>query len=81
MQAIQSIFLDKILLRDTLAIDPIIAELKIAIAKELIPKVADIDLKGEYPQTFMRQIGALGSFGQAVPIEWGGSGNGVKAAI
>ena len=81
MQAVQSVFFDKTLLRDTLAIAPIIAELKVAIAKELIPKVTDIDLKGEYPQNFMHQIGALGSFGQAVPTEWGGSGNGVKAAI
>lgn len=80
MQAIQSV-LDKTLSTDTLAIAPIVTELKIVIAKELAPKVADIDLKGEYPQNFMRQTGTIGSFGQAVPTEFGGAGEGVKAAI
>lgn len=75
---IQSVF-DKTL--STLTIEPIIAELKIVIAKELTPKVTDIDLKGEYPQNFMEQIGVIGSFGQAVPTEFGGAGRGVKAAI
>ena len=79
--AVQSLFIDRTLSTDTLAIEPIISELEIAIAKDLAPKVADIDLKGEYPGNFMHQIGAIGSFGQAVPTEFGGAGNGVKAAI
>ena len=79
--AVQSLLLDRTLSTDTLAIEPIISELEIAIAKDLAPKVADIDLKGEYPRDFMHQIGAIGSFGQIVPTEFGGAGNGVKAAI
>ena len=45
--AVQSLFIDRTLSTDTLAIEPIISELEIAIAKDLAPKVADIDLKGE----------------------------------
>lgn len=76
---IQSVF-DKTLSTE-LTIEPIITQLRTVIAKELTPKVADIDLKGEYPQNFMEQIGIIGSFGQAVPTEFGGADRGVKAAI
>lgn len=80
MQTVQSVFA-KTLSTGTLTIEPIIAQLKVVIAKELTPKVTDIDLKGEYPQNFMDQIGVIGSFGQAVPTEFGGAGTGIKAAI
>lgn len=72
--------LDKTLSQDSQAIAPIIA-LRGAIALNLVPKVEDIDLKGEYPRDFMHQVGAIGGFGQAVSPEFGGAGNGLKAAI
>lgn len=56
-------------------------QLNTAIRTELAPIVPDIDLKGEYPRAFMHQIGALGGFAQAVSPEFGGTGNGLRAAI
>ncbi len=72
--------LDQTLSQDSQAVSPIIA-LRYAIALDLAPKVEDIDLKGEYPRDFMHQVGAIGGFGQAVSPEFGGAGNGLKAAI
>jgi alkylation response protein AidB-like acyl-CoA dehydrogenase len=36
---------------------------------------------GEYPEAFMRQVGALGGFKQGTPAEAGGSSEGVKLTI
>ena len=72
--------LNQTLSQDSQAVSPIIA-LRRAIAVDLAPKVEDIDLKGEYPRDFMHQVGAIGGFGQAVSPEFGGAGNGLKAAI
>ncbi len=58
-----------------------IADLKIATQEKLAPKVKDIDLKGEYPQEFMYQIGDLGGFAQTVPQKYGGAGGSVKTAL
>ena len=58
-----------------------IADLKIATKEKLAPKVKDIDLKGEYPQDFMQQIGSLGGFAQTIPEEYGGRNGGVKTAL
>ena len=57
---------------------PVIERLKVAVQKELAPKVKDID-KGEYPQEFMHRIGELGGFAQTVHTN-GGDGS-VKAAV
>ena len=51
------------------------------IAEELAPKVIDIDLKGLYPDTFLRKLGALGGLGGLTPASHGGSGIGLKHAI
>lgn len=51
------------------------------IAEELAPKVIDIDLKGLYPDTFLRKLGALGGLGGLTPTSHGGSGLGLKHAI
>lgn len=72
--------LDQTLSQDSKAITPMIA-LRAAIALDLTPKVENIDLLGEYPRDFMHQVGAIGGFGQAVSPEFGGTGNGLKAAI
>lgn len=77
MQAVETVFGEKKLSRDLLSIEPIISDLKVAIKRELAPKVQDIDLKGEYPRKFMHQIGAIGGFRQTVE----GDGKGVKAAV
>jgi alkylation response protein AidB-like acyl-CoA dehydrogenase len=81
MQAIPSLSLNKTFSQEPPVIDATITELKMAIAKNLAPKVQDIDLKGEYPRDFMHQVGILGGFGQAVSREFGGSGNGLTNAI
>jgi alkylation response protein AidB-like acyl-CoA dehydrogenase len=56
-------------------------QLNAAIATELTPIVSDIDLKGIYPRAFMHRIGAVGGFAQAVAPEFGGVGNGLRAAV
>jgi alkylation response protein AidB-like acyl-CoA dehydrogenase len=57
---------------------PGLAEL---IARELAPKVVDIDLKGVYPGDFLKQLGALGGLASLTPVELGGTAHGLKHAI
>jgi alkylation response protein AidB-like acyl-CoA dehydrogenase len=80
MQAVPIMLLDQ-RLDNPLAPAPVMERLKVAIANDLAPQVQDIDLKGKYPRDFMHQVGALGGFGQAVSREFGGSGQGLKAAV
>ncbi|MEO0987259.1 MAG: acyl-CoA dehydrogenase family protein [Cyanobacteria bacterium J06639_14] len=47
----------------------------------LVPKVQDIDLKGEYPADVLHQLGSAGAFAHAVSLEHGGTGLGLKGAI
>ena len=65
----------------TQAPETMLAELRKAIATQLAPQVADIDLKGRYPRHFMHLVGELGGYQQAVAPEYGGTGNGLKAAV
>lgn len=51
------------------------------IAEELAPKVVDIDQKGEYPETFLRKLGALGGLGSLTPADHGGTARGLGHAI
>lgn len=53
---------------------PGLAEL---IAEELAPKVVDIDLKGVYPETFLRKLGTLGGLGSLTPVAQGGAALGM----
>ncbi len=46
------------------------------IATHLAPRVAAIDLEGEYPEAFLRRIGAQGAFAGAVAPEHGGAAKG-----
>ncbi len=64
-----------------LAIDPMIVELKAAIAQDLVPMVPDIDRKGVYPREFMHRVGAVGGFAAAVAPAYGGSGKGLRVAV
>ena len=51
------------------------------IASELAPRVAAIDLEGEYPEAFLRALGGLGGLGAVVPPAHGGSGTGLVDTI
>ena len=51
------------------------------IATHLAPRVAAIDLEGEYPEAFLRRIGAQGAFAGAVAPEHGGGGEGLRHVI
>jgi alkylation response protein AidB-like acyl-CoA dehydrogenase len=55
--------------------------LKEAIAQKLAPDVTNIDLKGIYPEEFLRDIGSLGAYGQGVSTQYGGAGRGVLPAL
>lgn len=61
--------------------DPLFVELRATIAQNLRPKLQSIDVNGEYPETFMRQVGALGGFKQGTPTAFGGTGRGIKSTI
>ncbi len=51
------------------------------IARELVPHVVDIDQKGLYPETFLRELGTLGGLGSLTPTAQGGSARGLLHAI
>jgi len=51
------------------------------IAAQLAPRVAAIDLEGEYPEDFLRALGALGGFSGVVASDHGGSGQGLGETI
>jgi hypothetical protein len=48
---------------------------------ELAPKVLDVDMKAEYPESFLRALGRAGGFAGAVTPEYGGSGRGLTHTI
>lgn len=50
------------------------------IAVELAPKVVDIDLKGVYPDAFLRKLGTLGGLGSLTPVAHGGTARGLRHA-
>jgi alkylation response protein AidB-like acyl-CoA dehydrogenase len=62
-------------------VHPLLAELRTAIAQDLRPNIQRIDVNGEYPEAFMRRVGAIGGFKQGTPIEYGGAGEGIKLTI
>lgn len=57
------------------------ATLETLIATQLAPRVAAIDLDGEYPEAFLRAIGQVGAFAGVVAPEYGGSGKGIGDTI
>jgi alkylation response protein AidB-like acyl-CoA dehydrogenase len=66
---------------DTSLVDPLFVELRAAIAQGLRPKLQSIDVNGEYPEAFMRQVGALGGFKQGTSSELGGTDKGIGWTI
>ncbi|MEO0868490.1 MAG: acyl-CoA dehydrogenase family protein [Cyanobacteria bacterium J06642_11] len=65
----------------TLTPDPAISHLRTVINQVLTPKVQDIDLKGEFPEQIMHQLGEAGAFSHAVSTDFQGSGKGLRAAV
>lgn len=51
------------------------------VATQLAPKVIDVDLKAEYPEPFLRALGAAGGFRGAMAPEYGGNGYGLKHVV
>lgn len=51
------------------------------VEEQLVPKVADIDLNGEYPREILHQLGQVGAFAHAVAPEFQGTGLGLKGAL
>lgn len=51
------------------------------VAKVLAPKVLDVDLKAEYPEAFLRELGARGGFRGAASPAHGGNGRGLHHVI
>jgi alkylation response protein AidB-like acyl-CoA dehydrogenase len=49
--------------------------------EKLAPKAVDVDLKAEYPEAFLRELGAVGGFRGAVAPEHGGNGLGLKHVV
>lgn len=58
-----------------------IAAIHKLVAEQLAPKVIDVDLKAEYPEAFLRALGAAGGFRGAMAPEFGGNGLGLKHVI
>ena len=42
--------------------------------KEVLPKAAELDETGRFPEELVRKMGDLGLMGVAVPEEYGGAG-------
>ena len=51
------------------------------VAEQLVPKAIDVDLKAEYPESFLRMLGGAGGFRGAMTPEFGGNGLGLKHVI
>lgn len=61
--------------------DDQLIEIRALIDASLVPKVLDIDAKGEYPEAFMRSLGRAGGFRGAVLPEYGGNGLGIGHVV
>lgn len=80
MQSAQHVSTNNLAGGDTV-VDPLLASLRAAITHDLRPNVQRIDVNGEYPKTFMQQVGVLGGFKQGTPTEFGGTGKGIHCTI
>ena len=58
-----------------------LAAVRQRVATKLAPKVVDVDLKAEYPESFLRELGAIGGFRGAMAPEFGGNGLGLKHVV
>ncbi|MEL6940190.1 MAG: acyl-CoA dehydrogenase family protein [Cyanobacteria bacterium J06598_1] len=84
MQTVSKAFTDlkpSLIALDVEPADSAIANLRTVINQTLTPKVQDIDLKGEFPEQIMHDIGTAGAFSHAVSTQYEGSGKGLKYAV
>jgi len=51
------------------------------ISTQLAPQVLDIDIKGVYPESFLRALGAAGGYGGAMAPHLGGNGAGLRDVV
>lgn len=58
-----------------------ITDVQQLIADQLKPRVTAIDLEGEYPEAFLRSLGAMGGFSSVVSPAFGGNGLGLGHSI
>jgi alkylation response protein AidB-like acyl-CoA dehydrogenase len=58
-----------------------LAAVRELVARELAPKVVDVDLKAEYPEAFLRALGRIGGFSGVVEPAYGGSGAGILHTV
>lgn len=61
--------------------DSDLAVIRKLVADTLAPKALDIDLKAEYPEAFLRALGAAGGFAGAATPAFGGNGLGLRHVI
>lgn len=61
--------------------DAALKAVRTVVQQALVPKVQDIDLKGEYPAAILAQLGQAGAFAHAVSPTFGGTGLGLRATI
>jgi alkylation response protein AidB-like acyl-CoA dehydrogenase len=81
MQSAQRVFVNNSAGGTAPIVHPLLVELQAAIAQGLHSDVQRIDVDGMYPETFMRQVGALGGFKQGTPTEYSGTGEGIRLTI
>ena len=61
--------------------DPALAAVRELVKKRLAPKVIDVDLKAEYPEGLLRDIGRAGGYRGSVSPQWGGNGLGLRHVV
>lgn len=59
-------------------VDGLFGEVRELVKKKLAPKVLDVDLKAEYPEELLREIGRAGGYRGAATPEYGGNGLGLR---
>ena len=63
------------------AADPVVAAVRELVRTRLAPKVLDVDLKAEYPEDLLREIGAMGGYRGAASPAHGGDGRGLRQVV
>ncbi|MDA8260196.1 MAG: acyl-CoA/acyl-ACP dehydrogenase [Betaproteobacteria bacterium] len=69
------------LLGQTDAVDPVLAAVRDLVKTRLAPKVLDVDLKAQYPEDLLREIGQVGGYRGAASPEYGGNGHGLRHVV
>lgn len=59
----------------------LVSHLQVAVKERLRPMTAAIDRLGVYPKDFLRYIGSLGAYAQAVDPNFGGAGQGLLGTL